>query len=59
MENEPVLTERQKRNRADKEAQRIPNAVAAMYALLKDFFPEQRKRIVDSVTVLLGDDDGK
>lgn len=47
------ITARQQRNRDAKAAQRIPNAVTALYELLKEFNADERKRLIDSVDVLL------
>lgn len=47
------LTARQQRNRDAKAAQRIPNAVTALYELLKEFNAEERTRLIGSVDVLL------
>ncbi len=53
MENEPVLSESTKRRRAKKEQSRFPDAVAAMYEILKDFGEGDRSRVIHSVEVLL------
>ncbi len=55
MESEPVLSESTKRRRAKKEGQKLPEAVLQLYAILKEFDFEDRRRLIDGVEVLLRD----
>ncbi len=66
MENEPVLSDRQRKRREAKAARAVPNAVNALYELLVPFDKDERQRLVLSVGVLLdtplvmkGSGDGK
>lgn len=48
-----AASDRTAKRRAKKEARRFPDAVAAMYDLLKDFDAEDRGRVIGAVEVLL------